>query len=335
MPEQIANLASTTLASSYTAGAGSISVTSASGFPSVGTFTLTIRDQVTKAITLLFRVTSVSGTTFTGAAEGSDANANSGDLVDGTIVSVAALKQISQDLNGFGNIAARPATPVFTGARYVASDSVYDEARWNGSSYDQFCAGMKCVPPAAASFSTSAHGTNGTEDSFADANDALIWGVHAASGNNLMVRVGAYPSTPWRKRLRVRHLDAANSFEHVGICFYDTVSGKALVYGFGMRNAVGIEVIGYEWTDLNTPSNYINNLGEPGTFRGGVFEIWAGDDGTHRNWFLCMDGVNAVQINQETNTNFLTPNRLGIAVLPYGQAFTPSNIVTVLDWSDV
>lgn len=96
--EQFANLASSTLASAYSAGAGSITVASAANFPTQGTFTVVIRDQSTKAIKLLFRVTSVAGAVFSGAAEGTDAAANSGDLVDGTMVTVASLAQFKTDV---------------------------------------------------------------------------------------------------------------------------------------------------------------------------------------------------------------------------------------------
>lgn len=98
MSEQFANLASTTLASAYTAGSGSISVVSASSFPASGTFTLVIRDQASKAIKLLFRVNTVAGTVFSGASEGADASANTGDLVDGTMVTVASLAQFKTDI---------------------------------------------------------------------------------------------------------------------------------------------------------------------------------------------------------------------------------------------
>lgn len=96
--EQFANLASSTLASAYSVGAGSITVASAASFPTQGTFTVVIRDQSTKAIKLLFRVTSVAGAVFSGAAEGTDAAANSGDLVDGTMVTVASLAQFKTDV---------------------------------------------------------------------------------------------------------------------------------------------------------------------------------------------------------------------------------------------
>lgn len=78
MPAELfRNLAETTLASSYTSGGSSISVVSATGFPTAGVF----RVRLGNAGKTIFRVDSVSGTTFTGAAEANDANASSGDSV--------------------------------------------------------------------------------------------------------------------------------------------------------------------------------------------------------------------------------------------------------------
>lgn len=97
MAENLQNNYSTTLSSGYTSGAGVLAVTAA---PAAGngtyTMTLIIRDQTTKAIKLLFRVASVSSLNLTGSAEGTDANAASGDLVD-AVLSVAALAQIRTD----------------------------------------------------------------------------------------------------------------------------------------------------------------------------------------------------------------------------------------------
>lgn len=75
--EKFSNLAETTLASGYTSGGTSLSVTSASGFPTSGVF----RVRLGNTGKTIWRVDSVSGTTFTGAAEANDANANSGDTV--------------------------------------------------------------------------------------------------------------------------------------------------------------------------------------------------------------------------------------------------------------
>lgn len=92
MAENLQNLYSTTLASSYTIADGQIIVAAA---PAAGngtyTMSLVIRNSGTGAVILIFRVTSVSGTTLTGAAEGTDANAASGSTVDGSQITVASL----------------------------------------------------------------------------------------------------------------------------------------------------------------------------------------------------------------------------------------------------
>lgn len=94
--EQLANLYSTTLAAPYVAGAGAIVVLSATGAPSSGTFCLTILNS-SGTVLLIFRVASVAGTTFTGAAEGPDANAAMGSVVVGTMLTVDAINQIKAD----------------------------------------------------------------------------------------------------------------------------------------------------------------------------------------------------------------------------------------------
>lgn len=72
--ERFSNLAETTLAAGYTSGGASISVASASGFPTDGVF----RVRLGNTGKTIFRVDSVSGTTFTGGAEANDADASSG-----------------------------------------------------------------------------------------------------------------------------------------------------------------------------------------------------------------------------------------------------------------
>ena len=102
MSEQLANLYSTTLAASYVAGSGAITVASTTGAPISGTFSLTILDASTGDVILIFRVTSVSGSVFTGASEGPDTNAASGSVVVGTILTAAAITQIKSDVGGGG-----------------------------------------------------------------------------------------------------------------------------------------------------------------------------------------------------------------------------------------
>lgn len=98
--ELFANLAETTLASSYTSGGSSISVTSATGFPATGTFRVALGNTAKT----IFRVDSVSGTTFTGGAEANDGNASSGQTV--VCVGTKAVAERFVQSPGAGNIAA-------------------------------------------------------------------------------------------------------------------------------------------------------------------------------------------------------------------------------------
>jgi hypothetical protein len=94
----VASMAATVkLASAYTAGDGVIHLNTATGAPSSGTFSLTILNAETGAVYLIFRVTSVAGTAFSGAAEGPDANAPTGAAVAGTMLTAAAIVQLQAD----------------------------------------------------------------------------------------------------------------------------------------------------------------------------------------------------------------------------------------------
>lgn len=75
-PEKFANLAETTLAASYTSGGTSITVASATDFPSTGVFRVALGNTAKT----IFRVDSAAGAIFTGSAEYNDGNAAIGDV---------------------------------------------------------------------------------------------------------------------------------------------------------------------------------------------------------------------------------------------------------------
>ena len=150
--EQFTNYtAATTLNSSYTAGAGTISVASVVGFPTVPTFTVSILDQTTLVTKVLLRVTGVSGTTWTVAAESTDANASTGDQVV-TVISAAAIAQMRADMSMSGPYASLPVSAK-VGDIYTPTDSFYDKIRWNGSSWDHFRGGRLLTLPDDSLFS--------------------------------------------------------------------------------------------------------------------------------------------------------------------------------------
>lgn len=103
MSEKTANLASTTLSAGYTSGAGSITVGNTAGdngsypFPVAPTFRVVILDASTQVPKVILKVTAVTdGTHFAVTAEGTDANAASGDIV-ACVLSAGAVTQLLTD----------------------------------------------------------------------------------------------------------------------------------------------------------------------------------------------------------------------------------------------
>lgn len=89
--------ASVTLSHAYTAGDLQIQLSSVTGLPTSGTFSLTILNAGTGVVYLIFRVTSRTGSVCAGASEGPDANAPLGAAVVGTMLTAAAINQIKSD----------------------------------------------------------------------------------------------------------------------------------------------------------------------------------------------------------------------------------------------
>ncbi len=319
--EQLANLYSTTLAAGYTAGAGSISVTSATGAPTAGPFCVLIRDATTKAVKLIFRVTSVSGTTFTGAAEGTDANAASGDLVDGTMVTVAALGQIINDCNRIGTFASLPSNSAGrAGMRYIPTDAVVDEYIHDGSVWQPFIAGLKLTTPATTDFATAIHGVNGTETAWADVKGGVRLAGTAASGDNIIARIKSVPATPYEYVIRYYPYTYLQDFHWVGGLWRGNgaTNNRLQTVGYGQRASI-LKFRNSLWVDVNT---YNTTIEEDGGFansfsRGGLAHLMMGDDGTNRYIKVSTDGRNWFTIDSRAHNHDFTPNEIGLFIIPY------------------
>ena len=136
MPEYYTNTASTTVSSTYTTGAGTITVgTTGGNFPANPSFRLVVADQITGLPKVLFKVTSIpSSTTFLVTPEGTDFACASGDKVFG-VVTQGALDQIRQDVSQAGADASLPGTASqSTGNLYFATD-LPKVHRFNGTSW--------------------------------------------------------------------------------------------------------------------------------------------------------------------------------------------------------
>lgn len=278
--EKFANLAETTLSAGYTAGAGSISVTSAAGFPTVGVF----RVRLGNTGKTIFRVDSVSGTTFTGAAEANDANANSGDTAI-----LAASKAVAE--------------------RFVQSPEAGDIALLSGAAaVDRYGPLNKLGDPTLPSWAWQNQGGA----SVVQANGIVFLSL-PNTAVNIRSRLIAAPATPYSMTalLRARYTSVAANAQFCGLIFRE--SGTSKLYIYGIQNGGSIQAIKYT-NDTTFSAVGAVNLALPGVMGTQWHWLRVRDDGTNLIFSMSLDGVNFVQMGSEGRTVFMAggPNQVGI-----------------------
>lgn len=188
LPEYYADLATTTLSSSYTAGAGSIVVTSAAALSTTRQFHFMITDQTTGAVKAIGKATAVSTNTFT-VTMTTDANAASGDFVTITQCA-AAMNQIRSDISQVGPIASAPTTAL-QGDRYKCTDAPYDGV-YNSGAWQWFYRELPATLPPSSGWTnvniTSADYTNGM---------GYLIGTNNSGPTTICAQYRAAPSTPY------------------------------------------------------------------------------------------------------------------------------------------
>src|SRR5581483_2442921 len=144
MPEQFADLAQTTLASSINSSVTSITVSDGSSFPSSGTYSIIIDSEI-------MTVTARSGNTLTVTRNefGGAASHTAGATVV-CVLTARALRQFQQDMTLSGTLGSRPSA-AYQGRLYLPSDSPYIY-RDNGVSWDAYGPARKVTPIVTSNF---------------------------------------------------------------------------------------------------------------------------------------------------------------------------------------
>lgn len=277
--EVFANLAETTLASSYTSGGSSISVASAALFPTIGTFRVALGNS-SKTI---FRVDSVSGTTFTGAAEAFDGNASSGDKVTLVASKATAERFLQSPVSGEQRAPSGVSAADFYGP--VSKLVALDQSSWSWVNQ-----------------------TSGVSAAVDQASGVVYLRTAArASGLNVALRDKAAPSTPYTITVLVVPL-WSTTISGPGIALRQSSSGK-FINLFLDRGSVVVN----KDTSPTAFSSQPWNVGAAG--HGGPVWLRMSDDGTTIKFSYSKDGVNFIEALSETRTTFLLttgPDRVAI-----------------------
>lgn len=277
--EKFANLAETTLSAGYTAAAGSISVTSASGFPTVGVF----RVRLGNASRTIFRVDSVSGTTFTGAAEEFDANANSGDAVK-IVGSRAVAERWLQS----------PEASSIVSPSGVSAADTYGPI-WKLTAFDQ----------SAWSWINQGSAT------VVQSGGVVYLSSTSAAGENSRIRQFTAPSTPYKFAFALLPNPGTAANFRLGAQLAEVGTNK--IISISLVEGPAVHVIKHNSATSFSSAPFqktVGALGGPAFFR-------VGADGTNVTFEYSFDGLNWQTALSEAKATFFTtaPDRVGIIIM--------------------
>lgn len=343
MAEQFALLYQAALAAPYTAGSGSIEVTAPvrGTAPTQGTFDVSILDNTTGNVIVVFRVTSVSGTTFTGDAEGPDASAPSASAVYGTMLTPDALNQIEADteeatiaaLNAGGVLeaSALPDSGVTAGSYTNTNLTVDDKGRITSASDGSGGSGSFSVPPPYLSDGTfdylfpgfkvtgqvsgfSWENQGGSTDTIMPSGAVFLVGQQTG-GNNISFWQTAAPSSPYTRTFAISSLLLGEDFETIAIGLRSSVSGLIELFGIQVNPGPSYFLIVSQFSSFTqntgTPSQVPSMLG----FSGQVLFFQVENDGTNITWSISIDGANFLPFFSATIASYFgadVPDQIGV-----------------------
>ena len=315
LPEYYADLAQTTLSSSYTAASGSIVVTTAANLSTTRQFHFMITDQTTGAVKCIGKATALTSSTFT-VTMTTDANANSGDFVTITLCQ-AAMDQIISDCDQFGTFASLPASVPPAGRRYKCTDAIYEFIS-TGSVWQAFAYGYPVtLPPSASWTAENLSGTGGTSN-YTNGNGYLVFTGNGGLGTNYRSAPG---STPYSFIAKFRQ-DPSGMLSRIKLAGLNSISvatvsgwaigfrdsgGKYLSFCFDSFVGGGAAVyIAHHTSSTDTGTSVVNlNDVKLMLYWGNNAWVKIQNDGTNLKLYGSLDRQTWYQLYTETITNFL------------------------------
>jgi hypothetical protein len=297
--EKLANAPISTLSGSITNSATALTVTSASTFPTTGTFRVLIDDEIIK-------VTGVSGTTFTivrGQESTTAVSHGSGATVTG-IVTKNSLDTVFGEQLQYGLLSARPAAPQ-EGATWCDTDSLYQYIYHNGN----WELTNPIYVPAANQIDLSAWtGVNLSGTTWASRAGVLNIRSVTTSGTSIAHYHKALPAAPYKLNICVKTITWQLHWHLFGIALHDVSSGKFKLFEIGaISNAQSIII-----EDYNTYNSYSSTPAGKSIWLPDITHLQIEDDNTDWYFRFSMDGVNWVLLYQCTRNTFLTPTDVAL-----------------------
>ncbi len=311
--EKFANLAETTLSAGYTSGTTTLSVNSATGFPTTGPF----RVRLGNTGKTIWRVDSVSGTTFTGAAEEFDANANSGDSVTVVLTKVSTERLLqSPDASDLMVLSGAAAVDEYFGLQKMKR---LDQSAWSWVNQG----GASVTQQGGVVFFQAPGGVGAT---------------------NLRVRVKSH-SAPKTYEMAVVTLfeqaAAASKLQDIGFVFRESGTGKIqLMCASNFTIATGNPPAAFCTANFTNATTFSANVAtvvttdpiRPQGLFGKLIWLRATDDNTNLKFEYSYDHQTWVQVSSAGRTAFMAggPDQIGVSIV--NQSGTTIGGGWILSW---
>lgn len=300
--EQLANNPVTTLSANINNSVTSLTVVSASLFPTSGNFTIKIGTE-------LLRVTAVSGTTFTVARGQEGTTAASHSSGDGVVQVVTnnVIQNLFSETIQYGPYSSLPST-ARAGTIYNATDIdlswIYDGSNWNLHK-------PLYVPNAHKMDISTWTALSVGSDVWNNINGVIV--LDKTNTDGLFGYYKALPTAPYNIYTIIGILPQVRPTYISSIFLYDTVGGKGKTFGMEAHSSGPSPFIG-NWTSSTVFSSTLYNGAQrlysfiPYTY------IRFEDDNTNWNYYISHDANQWIKIYSEVRNNFVTPNKVGLCV---------------------
>jgi hypothetical protein len=286
MREQLANNASTTLSSSATSGATTISVASAASFPSTGNFRLICGSEI-------MLCTGVSGTTFT-VVRGYESTTGASHASGSTVSQVLTAGSLVRNRQDDYHLASGSQPPV--GRLLDASGNTLTSS----------------------SFTATASGSTITDQA---GTIVLSYPALALGGFDFATLLRSAPSTPYSivTATQASFYGSASTAWWYGLVLADG-TGAIISHGFFMPNTGLFQV---SLSKMNSGSSESANYSQALCVCQGLYQwLKITDSGTNLTFYFSADGVNWNQTYQVSRTDWLTagPTQVGLFATTTGTA---------------
>lgn len=299
MALQTANLSASTLNGGINNSVTSLDVTSAASFPASGDFWIRIDDE-------LLKVTGVSSNTFTvvrgESGGGAAASHSNGATVTGVLTS-QSITQLRADITRQGTHAQMAAlTDMKSGDtfHFDGTDTPYDKAIYNGSSWNLYYRGYKCTPMVIGDYSADSG-----SDTLSAYGGAAKLTIPNDGGDRCRGTLKALPSAPYVITMLAIVPGAS------GLCLHQN-STSEFHY---LQYLGGHATLTWRARQFASPtsagSTYATHAVPPFTSQVAFFRI--ADNSTNRITSYATFGGPFHQLHSVANTDFLTPDLFGPA----------------------